>query len=688
VSIELVIDVLKVAEHACKAASNLNISTFKNSAIAAAQAASSGEGIVKALMLADVIPDTSFIDDVMEYMSIALDEGTGELIHAYDSLNKDVLPPIPEPNFKQLNAEQQRVTELDLADFFHQSNNMPLEQKQLFHNTLLGETAQKPVGKIDILYLKSIGGGLRSLPKAQKQELVSAFIMGSKKYNSSYKLHPSKDSIFLAAYLSPTNSTNKFQDLINQHLTSHHLSSSALKLLAHPDFPKNIKQDDLISLDSALLRLCDPMKLRLEVARIEIELRKNNAGEILTPQELEKVKQLAEQDELPDVAGLPKPSIDALVEEQAMKKILGTINLADVISGDILTQAHNLKEVHGTKLNQTDDEQLSKQLDQIIFYLNTANCEGKLAELINKNLNSSSKQLVTDLNARYELCFDYFKDKLIKDIHIEATASDDTTGLPNVLPDTRADLDRGFALDFYDKNLKDIDKINQVIANFGQTLSNPNVPTKFPMAKIATFLGLLDPAKDQKEIEAYKAVLTQMVGALRETIINTPNNTELARQFELGLKLIDDITKCSFTSRGERLEERNESKEVVIKGLEMGSKIMFAAAKGSALSVGLAPAAPNLLLASTLFGCASAAAKYSKQVSDVHSIEALAHARSSQELVKNLYTVEKSKIDLVLNKEQLHLNRIEKLLSEAKQKGPIPPDELQLIEATKDISNR
>lgn len=500
----------------------------------------------------------------------------GEVIYYTPSLVEkyliDKLPKVPKPTFKQLRELQQANTEEHFLEFNKNLARLPPQHAHWLKKLMLGNV-QKNTSKeaSNLATLKQIGIGLRNLSEEDKRKVVFAFTSGCKNFNASL------DS--LLSLRLPN------QDLFIRYRVPEILQTREnKKLLEDPTFPDNVDKQKLISLDPETLALCSSAKFHSEIARIESEIKASNQNAILTQQEIAEVDTQFKQ--LAATGAAQAASYKHLLEERCSKKILSRIDLKTVISKDVSQLALHLQTEKSNHANQTEKEILDDQLEQLIEYLNTNDCNDDLAKRIDEKLDTLPVITKSALKTCYEKSMDAFFKKL------------------------GSKIDRGSAKEFYDAHLAKPQDREKMMAEFNFQVENPRFAAgareftgifDFPLAKVALLAGMLDNVEDKQILEAYQKLLQEMTDKLRLAIIQC-KDPELSKQFDASMELLGNITLIGIASRGERLEQQSTTKNKIINALNTASRISLFAAKVGALTPYAPGALPVFIAISAILG--------------------------------------------------------------------------------------
>lgn len=579
------------------------------------------------------------------------------------ALSYDWLPKVSSATIEQLRVEQEGIQEQQFLEFNQSLDVLPMQQAAMLKKMLLGSWEHTLDHEIGVEHLKKMGIGLHSL--SQKEELVEVFTRACNNYKPS--VNPSASSVYLKAALSTAPAKPKtFVDHLTPYVTTNNISEERLKLLTSADFPNNIDRKKFEELDPETIALCDPAKLRLEVARVQVELMATNGGKILPKDELRKLKQeeASENAEYNLAYSLP---LD-LVTLAERRVLLEKVNIADVISADSIRHAHHLQVVGMKPSESKPDEVLNKKMEVIIDFLNTSKGKGSLVDSIMKELQQSS--VSTSLQDGLKDCYSNSRQSFLYTL-------------------SPSKLDRGTALDFYKEHLSDNTNRNKVLSQFKLALDKEAVPNEFPMAKIAYYLGLLNPEKDQKEIAAYKEILSEMRQKMRQAIIQTADNEELSRQYDPAMELVANMSKSSFESRGTRKEQVASTLSEYAGYAKKASSAAVIAAKVSLISPVTAVASAALVATGAVLSATSVGLNLATGNYNPDAEAALSSPQSSNEEAEERYNAAIIKVNKATLYTQKAIAQINKMRYDSNQE--VSPEELmvakEICESLMELNN-
>lgn len=167
-----------------------------------------------------------------------------------------------------------------------------------------------------------------------------------------------------------------------------------------------------------------------------------------------------------------------------------------------------------------------------------------------------------------------------------------------LVKEDNAPYKRGEAIKFINKNISDIKKIEQALADLPPDLKDFNIDTnELPsMAKVAALMGLLDPTKHQVEIDACKKYLSLMQSFVSAKVLEEKPGSEPEVR-ESVHNFLQNVTDASMSNRHKRLEDKDEN----VKKVSYGLKGTGTALSGAAMAtVAFPPASAALAVTSAV----------------------------------------------------------------------------------------
>lgn len=488
--------------------------------------------------------------------------------HLRDDLGQSLgLPKVDQSTFyKNLNQKQQPTTQNLLFNFHSMLQRLGPSQAETLHKVVLGDMSfsRRPPG---VIGLKQTGEALRDLPPDKRAELVELFNQACIRSLESSSTKQSASSFYLISALIEVVRPSILSELKQRYLSAHKITPETQRLLEAANFPNNLRHAYLWKPE--FLAICDPMKLQLEAQRIKSEIIQENGNRnLFTDAEIEQINE-----EMRDYIG-QEPAVYSHVEKQkyddlAKSKIFARMEPFSVLADSAVKYAHFIGEMRRNEENPDPHAATDLKFHRILEFLNTCDPNSSLAKEVDTIL--KSPEMSGALNHALNQCYQKSLQHVYEGLTPSQAEGEDLSQLPEVagissLPENPdGPLKRADALKFYNDHLNHPDKMGQVMVEFNKELTNFNNPAPQPtqavsMAKIAILMGMLDPQKDIKEVEAYKNILIEMRASLQRKISEMPNNRALSEAFEFAQRVLDEMTIASFVSRGQRLEHDDKTK--------------------------------------------------------------------------------------------------------------------------------